>query len=129
VLKAIEVYKGKVCFYSIGNFMCTGAPKKQEYTEWGQFWLRIDPECMPPEGRFFFPSDCRKTMVAKAVIGKAGVEKVSFIPVFTNKDAQPYAVSRDDPKFGEIVDYVEWISSQHPHTFAVNGDEVIVELS
>src|SRR4029077_12803240 len=25
-LKAVEVYKGKVCFYSIGNFMSTGAP-------------------------------------------------------------------------------------------------------
>jgi poly-gamma-glutamate capsule biosynthesis protein CapA/YwtB (metallophosphatase superfamily) len=129
VLKAIEVYKGKVCFYSIGNFMCTGAPKVQEYTEWGQFWLRIDAECMPPAGRFFLPSDCRKTLVAKAVIGANGIERVSFIPAFTNQHAQPYPVTPGDPRYQDVVDYVEWVSNQYPHTFVAEGDEVVVDVS
>ena len=35
-IKAVEVYKGKVCFYSIGNFMTTGLAKRSigSYRKW-----------------------------------------------------------------------------------------------
>src|SRR5262249_47679567 len=51
-LKAIEVYKGKVCFYSIGNLLTTGSHTELEHTserqEWGLWWFKVDPECVPP---------------------------------------------------------------------------------
>jgi poly-gamma-glutamate synthesis protein (capsule biosynthesis protein) len=127
-IKAVEVYKGKVCFYSVGNFMTTGAPKNDRSTyDWNLIWLPIDEECLPPNGRYFFPAHCRMTMVPKAVIGKRGVERVSFLPAFINPRAQPYAVAPDDPKFGEILKFTEWVSDQHPHKFRVEGNEVVVE--
>jgi hypothetical protein len=125
-LKAVEVYKGKVCFYSIGNFITTGSFHVHPLY-WNLLWLELDKECLPPEGLYNFPSHCRKTMVAKAVIGRNGIEQVSFIPTFINPQAQPYAVGADDPKFKEILDYMEWVSDQHPHKFRVQGNEVIVE--
>ena len=130
-IKAIEVYKGKVCFYSIGNFMTTGRAKRSisSYRKWNVVWLRPDPECLPPHGLYPFPSYARKTMVAKAVIGKRGIERVSFLPAFINHKAQPYAVAPDDPKFQEILDFAEWVSDQHPHKFRVEGSEVVVETS
>jgi len=127
-IKAVEVYKGKVCFYSIGNFMTTGAPKKTNSTlEWNLMWFQTDAECMPPNGKYHFPTHCRKTMVPKIIIGKQGVEKVSFFPAFINAQAQPYAVTPDDPKFKEILEWTEWVSDHHPHKFHVEGSEVVVE--
>jgi poly-gamma-glutamate synthesis protein (capsule biosynthesis protein) len=129
-LKAVGVYKGKVCFYSVGNFMTTGAPKMSggKY-EWNLIWFQYDEETLAPHGRFSFPSHCRKTMIVKAVIGKKGIERVSFLPAFINPRAQPYVVTPDDPKFREILQYVEWVSDQHPHTFRVDGNEVVVETN
>jgi poly-gamma-glutamate synthesis protein (capsule biosynthesis protein) len=127
-IKAIEIYKGKTCFYSIGNFMTTGSPKsKSSYVEWNLNWFDIDAECMAPNGRYFFPSHCRKTMIPKITIGRNGIERVAFIPCFINNRAQPYRLAPDDPKFKEVVDFTEWVSSAHPHKFTVVGDEVLVE--
>jgi poly-gamma-glutamate capsule biosynthesis protein CapA/YwtB (metallophosphatase superfamily) len=127
-IKAIEVYKGKVCFYSIGNFMTTGSAKRTGSTfDWNLIWFPIDKECLPPHGMYQFPTHCRKTMVAKAVISKQGVERVSFLPAFITPQAQPYVVGRDDPKFQEILEFTEWVSDQHPHRFRVEGDEVVID--
>lgn len=129
-IKAIEVYKGKVCFYSIGNFMTTGAAQLGAGVgifDWNLIWYQIDKECLPPSGQYHFPAHCRKTMIAKAVIGRQGIEKVSFIPAFINHRAQPYQVKRDDPKFQEILEWTEWVSDQHAHKFRVEGDEVVID--
>ena len=127
-IKAVETYKGKVCFYSVGNLMTTGSPKTAASTfEWNLMWFQIDRECLPPTGRYFFPSHCRMTMVPKVVIGKKGVERVSFLPAFINPRAQPYVVAPEDPKFGEILKFTEWVSDQHPHRFRVEKNEVVVE--
>lgn len=130
-IKAIEVYKGKVCFYSIGNFMTTGAPKAVKSTyDWNLIWLPLDEECLAENGgRYFFPSHCRMTMVPKIDIGKKGVERVAFLPAYINPRAQPYVVGPDDPKFGEILKFTEWVSDQHPHKFRVEGGEVVVEAA
>jgi hypothetical protein len=129
-IKAIEVYKGKVCFYSIGNFMTTGAAQLGAGVgifDWNLVWYQIDSECLPPNGQYHFPSHCRKTMIAKAVIGKQGISRVSFLPAFINHRAQPYTLPRADPKFQEVLDYTEWVSDQHPHRFRVEGDEVVID--
>ena len=127
-IKAVEVYRGKVCFYSIGNLMTTGSPKTSAGTfDWNLIWHRIDPECLPPNGRYFFPAHCRMTMVPKIVMSRKGVDRVSFLPAFINQRAQPYVVGADDPKFKEILDFTEWVSDQHPHKFRVERNEVIVD--
>ena len=127
-IKAVEVHKGKVCFYSIGNLMTTGSPKTTSGTfEWNLIWHRVDPECLPPNGRYFFPSHCRMTMLPKIVMNKNGIERVSFLPAFINPRAQPYPLEADDPKFKEVLEFTEWVSDQHPHKFRVDGNEVVVE--
>jgi len=129
-IKAIEVYKGKVCFYSIGNFMTTGSNKRTANTfDWNLIWFPIDKECLPPHGCYQFPSHCRKTMVAKVVITRKGIERVSFLPAFINPQAQPYVVGPEDSKFQEILEFTEWVSDQHPHKFRVEGNEVVVDTS
>ncbi|MDI7258769.1 MAG: CapA family protein [Thermodesulfobacteriota bacterium] len=122
LLKAIEVYKGKVCFYSIGNFLTTGPSGVRESFRWNLYWWKMEPDTL-----YKFPVDSKKTMIAKAVVSKRGVERVSFLPVLINKQAQPEALKRGDERFQEILRYAEWVSDQVPHTFRVEGDEIVVE--
>ncbi len=123
LLKAVEVYKGKVCFYSIGNFMTTGSLSKSLHNAWGLYWWEQDPETP----LFGFPIDSKKIILAKPVLSKKGVEKVSFLPAFINKKAHPEVLSREDPNFDMVLRYLEWVSDQFPHTFKVEGDEVVVQ--
>ncbi|MDI7259129.1 MAG: CapA family protein, partial [Thermodesulfobacteriota bacterium] len=122
ILKAVEVYKGKVCFYSIGNFLTTGPRGPRIPFEWNLYWHKTEPDSL-----YQFPVDSKKAMIAKAVISKKGVEKVSFLPTFINKLAQPEALSQNDSRFQEILDYMEWVSDQYPHRFKVEGNEIVVE--
>jgi poly-gamma-glutamate synthesis protein (capsule biosynthesis protein) len=125
--KAIEVYKGKVCFYSIGNFLTNGVGRRQVF-DWNLVWHRMASDYLQ-EGRYIQPIGCERSMVAKAVFSKAGVERVSFVPVHINTRAQPAAVVPSDPKFLEMLDYMEWVSDQHAHQFRVEGDEIVVETA
>ena len=128
-LKAVEVYKGKVCFYSLGNFIMTGNPKTAKpsaWNLWNLYYYRVDPEYLPPRGIYTYPPHSRMTMIAKAVFSKKGIDRISFLPAFINPQAQPAVVASGDPKFEEILEYVEWLSDQHSHTFRVDGGEIVV---
>jgi len=135
MLKGIEVYKGKVCFYSLGNFLITSPNKLRTpsvWSRWGDFyWYRLDPESeyMAPDSKYLYPSDSRITMIAKAVFNKNGVERVSFLPAIINPQAQPAVVPPDNPKFKKILGYVEWLSDVFPHKLKVDGSEILVDAS
>jgi poly-gamma-glutamate synthesis protein (capsule biosynthesis protein) len=122
LLKAVEVYKGKVCFYSIGNFLTTGSQGPRLPVQWNLYWWKWEPDSL-----YRFPLDCKKTLIAKVVISKNGVESVSFLPTFINTQAQPEALRQEDDRFQEILSYMEWISDQYPHQFIVTGNEILVK--
>lgn len=120
--------KAKVCFYSIGNFLQTGSTSRSTRTfDWNLIWYQIESECQPPNGMYNFPAHCRNTMVAQAVIGRKGLERVPLLPAFINHRAQLYVVTPDDLKFKEILAYTEWLSDQHAHKFSVEGNDVVVD--
>jgi poly-gamma-glutamate synthesis protein (capsule biosynthesis protein) len=130
-IKAVEVYKGKVCFYSVGNFMTSGGESRladpARRNVWNLWWFKVAPECLPPHGMYYFPDDARKTMLVKAVFSKSGVERVSFLPAYVNGKGQPERLLPDDPRFDEVLEFTEWVSDCHPHRFRVDGSEVVVE--
>jgi hypothetical protein len=120
--KAVEVYKGKVCFYSIGNFMTTGSRSAHNVPEWNLFWRETEEDTL-----YNFPNHCKRTIMPKITFTKRGVERVSFLPAYINKLAQPAALHAGDPLFDEVVRDLEWVSDYVPHRFRTEGDEVVVE--
>jgi hypothetical protein len=54
------------------------------------------------------------------------IQRVSYIPCFVNKNAEPEIVKRENPLSKEVYDYFEDISrSEHlPVNFAWDCDEV-----
>jgi len=126
VPKAVEVYKGKVCFYSIGNFMTTGSHSEPLPVSWNLLtspvWYQVEPDSL-----YYFPTHCKQTILPKVVFSKRGVERVAFLPACINKLAQPDVLDSKDSRFHEVVQTMEWVSDYVPHKFRVDGNEVVVE--
>src|SRR5262249_54563620 len=117
---------------SLGNFMVSSRPsannRMADWNKWKFYWYRLDgEEYLRPDSLYRYAPHCRYTMLARCVFSKQGVERVSFLPAFINARAQPAVVTADDPKFREVVDFMEWSSDGFPHEFRVEGNEVIVK--
>lgn len=124
ILKGIEVYKGKAIFYSLCNFaMSNTIEALRNGASWQIYRWELDREYPV----YAFPPDSRKTMIAKCVISKSGIEQVSFLPVMINKQAQPEMLRQGDARFGQVLEYLRWISDEFPTKFRVAGDEVVIE--
>lgn len=122
-VKAVEVYRGKVCFYSIGNFMTTGSREVHKKPEWNLYWREQDLESL-----YNFPPHCNPTMIPKITVTKDGVERVAFLPAYINTLAQPEVVAPGNPLFDVVMKELEWVSDYVPHSFKLDGDEVVVEV-
>jgi hypothetical protein len=122
-LKPVEVYKGKVCFYSIGNFLTTGnqGTDKKSHAEWNLFWYE-----RKPGSNYAFPDHCREMVLPKLTITPHGVERVAMVPGYINDLAQPVPVTAGDPLFDKVMDRLEWVSAEWPHKFDVVGNEIVV---
>jgi hypothetical protein len=126
--KAIEVYKDKAIFYSLGVFSMTkpfAAPAWHE-PAWQHGAIRnyadLDPEYpLMPYGK-----DCTRSLLAKVVATKNGVARVSFLPMTFDHKYRPQVLRHDEPGFTDILHYMEWASADMPHAFRVDGDEVVV---
>jgi poly-gamma-glutamate capsule biosynthesis protein CapA/YwtB (metallophosphatase superfamily) len=124
VPKAIGVYKGKVCFYSLSNFIM-GSPSKsakgaKEFEE--AYGTPLDPEYP----HLAYGKDAKHSLVVRAEISSQGIQKVSFLPTLIDKQLRPEILHKGDPRFDEQVRYMEWASEGFDHHFSVTGDEVVV---
>ena len=131
ILKGIEVYSGKVVFYSLCNFALDLRPTPELLQSPGHKEIEgLNPDWKPdPEyPSYFMPRDSRKTVVAKCVIGDRRIKAVSFLPAYINPRSQPEILRCHDPRFEEVVQYVERITREQGlgTQFVVQGDEVLI---
>lgn len=124
VPKAIGVYGGKVCFFSLSNFIMS-APERvtgaaEEFSR--RYGVRLDPDYpnLP------YGEDAKRSLIAKAVLSRAGVQRVSFLPVLIDRRLRPEVLRAGDPRFDDAVRFMEWVSEGFEHRFAIEGDEVVV---
>ena len=124
-IKAVEVYKGKPIFYSIGNFMTTGnqGHDKTSHAEWNLFWYERDPT-----SNYGFPDHCRELVLPKLTITKSGITRVALSPAMINKQAQPIPVAPGEPDFDKVLQKLQWVSDSYETGFSVEGDEILVDI-
>jgi poly-gamma-glutamate synthesis protein (capsule biosynthesis protein) len=122
--KAIGVHQGKACFYSLSNFIMSSTAKSPakaaEFEK--QYGVVVDPDYP----HLAYGADAKRSLIAKAVIGKEGVKRVSFLPVLIDKQLRPEVLRAGDTRFGDAVRFMEWVSEDFDHRFTVEGDEVVV---
>lgn len=131
ILKGIELYKGKVIFYSLCNFaMDLTATKEMLDRPAHQEIEVLNPDWKPdPEyPSYYMPKDSRKTIVVKCIISGKSIERVTFLPTCINKQSQPEVLKPDDERFSQVIAYMEDITrSQRLNAeYVVEGNEVAI---
>ena len=126
ILKGIEVYKGKVIFYSLGNFAMDSPVKRSNAGRSDDTPLRPkrDPKNLP----YGYQPDARKTIMAKCFIQDKKIAKVSFLPFMINQLGQPEPLSAEDQRSAEVSDYVAWCCEDHKleTKFVRDGNDVVI---
>jgi poly-gamma-glutamate synthesis protein (capsule biosynthesis protein) len=126
--KAIEMYKGKAIFYSIGVFAMTKSFPAPLWKEpaWMHGAVRNHADLDPQYPFMPYGEGCTISLLAKAVAGKDGKARYSFLPMMFDKQYRPEVLRRGDPHFDRVVEYMNWVSEDMPHKFTIEGDEVVV---
>ena len=132
VPKGIEMYKGKAIFYSLSNFCMTqtrGPNFKFNEPPWMHGALRnhtdqdLDYPLMP------YGKDSKRSLLAKAILTKSGVKRVSFVPLMIDTQYRPEVLKNGDPRFDDMAQDMDWASDGFDHKFTVDGDEIVVQAS
>lgn len=136
ILKPIEVYRGKVIFYSLGNFAMEDPNNMVRDKATLHQDMRTSRKHMEMasirkgfgEGdkKKTFPEDCYYTMIARAEIKNRKISRVTYLPAYIPDDFAPYVVGRGDPLFQTINDYMAKINGMAGVSarFVPRGDEV-----
>lgn len=127
ILKAIEIYKGKVIAHSLANFNNEGRIAEAE-GEQRIMRLRSFNEL----GRKLYGPlhpDQSKSIILKCVISGKKIERVSYYPVMLDsKVANPEPLDPSDPRAQEIFRYMEDITQKAGLStqYFWDGNEVVV---
>lgn len=127
VPKAIGVYGGKACFFSLSNFIMSSTAKTPEKA--AEFEKRYGVILDPDYPHLAYGSDAKRSLIAKAILTRAGVKRVSFLPVLIDRELRPEVLRAGDPRFDDALRYMEWASEGFEHAFRREGDEVLIETA
>ena len=134
ILKPIEIYKGKAIVYSMANFAIEGPDKFYEgknglVNDSRHGDIRSLNSDFGKDAKRVMPVDSYKSLLLKCIIDDKKIKSVSFLPVqLDDVTNDPEILTSDDPRFHEIVKYMEDITVNQkitPH-FKVEGNEVRV---
>ncbi len=125
--KAIGVHGGKVCFYSLSNFIMSSVAKTPEKAH--AFCDRYGVTLDPAYPHLAYGADAKRSLIAKARVSKSGVDRVSFLPVLIDPTLRPEVLRHTDPRFDDMTRFMEWASEGYDHRFTRDGDELVVTAS
>ncbi len=130
ILKGIEVYKGKIIFFSLGNFSMGGGTPYRGFRTIGRFVTRhgYRMELDVDDTGEAMPIMTQKALLVKCNIANKKIQRVAFLPLWTNKKGQPEPLSRSDPRSDQWYSNMEWMCGDQglDTRFSREGDEVVV---
>ena len=135
ILKAIEVYRGKVIFHGLANFVMDvymktlaanpGVKDMQRHFPRYAVGYREDYPTYP------FHPEARQTVIARATIEDKKITSVGFIPCYINPSGQPEPLRPGDPRFDEVSAYQQRITKEAGFgtAFRTGDNNVIIVTS
>jgi poly-gamma-glutamate capsule biosynthesis protein CapA/YwtB (metallophosphatase superfamily) len=130
ILKAVEVYRGKPIFYSLCNFAIDLRMTPEHAASKGFQEIKVLAPRWEPDfdSLYNMPPDAKKTMIVKAEIEGKRFGRIGFLPCYVNRQAQPEIVKNGDPRFAEVVDYMNEVTQAvgQDTRYIVEGDDVWV---
>ena len=136
ILKAVQVYRGKVIFHGLGNFAVDCAHNAVPGTESPAL---LEMQSLYPEHKFGwrdespgypFHPDARRTMIARCRISGGTIREVSYVPCYIRPTGEPEALTGAHERFGEISGYVSEITAAvgFDTRFVPRPDDVLIEV-
>jgi len=136
ILKPVQVYRGKVIFHGMGNFifdlvfgeMDFRPDFEAELAAYTRRYAGFNPKEQDGYPTYPFHPDSRRTMIVRARIEDRRVADVAFTPCFINPDGQPEPLAPGDERFADVAAYLERITaaSGFDTRFVPDGDRVRV---
>jgi poly-gamma-glutamate synthesis protein (capsule biosynthesis protein) len=122
--KAIGVHGGKVCFYSLSNFIMSSTAKSPEKARAFEekYQVTLDPEYP----HLSYGADAKRSLIAKVSASRAGVERVSFLPVLIDRELRPNPLHHGEAAFEDALRFMRWASEGFGAELRPDGDEIVV---
>jgi len=122
-LQAIDIYKGKVICFSMGNFAFEQVPSSRrgvsEYLSFYGIPLDIDPSHPHPK-------HCRQSMILKCYIRNKQIDRITFIPTLFGRNGQPEILVEGTEEFEEVLRLMKKLSGELGVELSVQNGEVVV---
>ena len=114
LLKGIEVYRGRLIFYSLGNFALDLPDAFQHNVVRSEGFrdIQLLNPGFRPDAKSFLPPETRRTVLVKCTLRDRALAEVTLLPVYINEDAEPELLEPGDPRFGEVQQYLEWSTAE-----------------
>jgi Bacterial capsule synthesis protein PGA_cap len=135
ILKGVEVYKSKVIFHGLNNFVvdvhmaqhvdnAAMAEMNARYPGYGLRYYKDYPS-------YPFHPDARRTCIVSCKIEDRAISEVAIVPAYINSHGQPEPLTADNPRFTEVADYIIDISARAglDTEFSSCSDRLIVVTS
>jgi hypothetical protein len=113
VLKAIELYRGRPIFYSLGNFAIeqphvfnADLHREQSFADISRL-----ASGWQPQAKFMTPPDTRYSAIARLEFDDDRVD-AWFIPCYIDDDSRPIALRPGDAHFDEVVTYQREVTAE-----------------
>jgi poly-gamma-glutamate capsule biosynthesis protein CapA/YwtB (metallophosphatase superfamily) len=124
-LQAVDIYRGKAIYYSLGNFAFEQSSEvsRRGVGEYLSFYgIQMDTE-LPTHPH---PPHCRQSMILKCAIRDKRIQRMSFIPTLFGKTGQPEILPEDSEEFQEIFTLMKALSGEIGVELSVENGEVVV---
>jgi poly-gamma-glutamate synthesis protein (capsule biosynthesis protein) len=130
ILKAIETYKDKVIFYSLGNFALDPptAFDKDLRSKSSHREIRALNTDWEDDGEHIVLRASAMAIAARCVIADGKLRRVSALPVYVNRDSQPEFLQSSDPRFAKVAESLAKSTKDAGlnGAFSVKDDELVI---
>lgn len=131
ILKGMELIDGRPVFYSLGNFACDLRMTPEHAARKSFREIQVLAESWQPDfdSLYNFPPASRMSMIARLHIGHGRLLESAFLPLWIDRDAVPRLLAPQDPRHGEVVDYLRAVTEEAglDARYRTEGERVIVE--
>lgn len=133
LLKGIEIYRGRPCLYSLGNFSLCSPLKspgvKSMCAPEGKFPMSdVYDISTGPNHTYRHKDYFDYSMITQVALGEKQVIELTLLPVYNENGQKPIVLRPEDPRFTEVVRLIEWSSEPFETKFEMKDGVVRVLL-
>jgi poly-gamma-glutamate synthesis protein (capsule biosynthesis protein) len=126
-LQAVDVYKGRPIFYSLGNFAFEQPEKiaRHGVGEYLSFYGLPMDTSLPQHPH---PWHCRLTVIATITFDVNAVTEVRLTPVYLNDNSQTEPLKEGSERHEQVISLLEKLSQEIGTEIIRDGDDGLVQL-